>query len=137
MRLPALLTAALLTGACAATPVQQQPRTAQAQQELDRYLTGKVAGAPQACLSRSAADDMIVIDDDTLLFRDGRRYWRTEMQGSCSGLSNGRYALLTRQFGSGQLCRGEIAQVVDTYGPFTAGSCVFGEFTPYAPPGQR
>lgn len=136
MRLPLLLSATAVLSACMAAPPQQQVRSPQAQQELDRYLAGKVAGPAQACLSRSEADDMIVIDDDTILFRDGRRYWRTEMRGSCSGLSNGRYALVTRQFGSGQLCRGEVAQVVDTYGPFTAGSCVFGDFVPYSPPGR-
>ena len=133
MRLPALLITALLTGACAATPTNE-PRSARAQQQLDRYLTGKVAGAPRTCLPRYSADDMVVVDDNTILFRDGRRVWRTEMLGGCSGLSRAGSALLTRQFGSGELCRGEIARVIDTSAGFTAGSCSFGDFVPYSPP---
>ena len=137
MRLPALLTAALLTGACAATPVQNQPRSMQAQQQLDRYLTGRFAGTPQSCLPRFSADDMVIVDDNTILFRDGGRVWRTEMQGGCPGLSRGHYALVTRQFGTSGLCRGEIAQLLDTAAGFTAGSCSFGDFVPYSRPSNR
>ena len=137
MRLPALLLATLLTGACAATPIQNEPRSPRAQQELDRYLAGKVAGAPQACLPRYSADDMVIIDDNTILFRDGNRVWRTEMRGGCPGLSRGHYALVTRQFGPGGLCSGEIAQLYDTSARFTAGSCSFGDFVPYVGPSRR
>ncbi len=138
MRLLVLLSAALLTGACAATPVANEPRSPRAQQELDRYLSGKVAGAPQACLPRYSANDMVVIDDNTILFRDGgNRVWRTEMLGGCTGLATRNYALVTRQFGSGQLCRGEIAQLYDTVSRFTVSSCSFGDFVPYVGPSRR
>ena len=137
MRLPVLLTAALLVGACAANPVQDQPRALRAQQELDTYLAGKVAGPAQNCLPTFRSRDMVVIDDNTVLFRDGARYWRTEMQGGCNGLGSKTYALVTRQFGSGDLCRGEIAQVRDLAAGFTVGSCTFGEFVPYSPPPVR
>jgi hypothetical protein len=38
---------------------------------------------------------------------------------------------LTKQDCSAQLCRGDIAQIVDPLNRITVGSCVFGDFTPY------
>jgi hypothetical protein len=49
-------------------------------------------------------------------------------------LAQGHNALVTKQFGNAELCRGDIARVVDTLNGFTVGSCVFGDFTPYVRP---
>ena len=131
------LTAATLSG-CAYNSAPQ-PRSPRAAQELDRYLAGRVAGPAQSCLPTYRSQDMVVIDENTLLFRDGaNRVWRTELRGGCSGLGTPGRALLTRQFGSSQLCRGEIAQVIDTSsGGFIVGSCSFGDFVPFNGPGVR
>jgi hypothetical protein len=81
---------------------------------------------------------MVVIDENTLLFRDGsNRVWRSELRGPCNGLGRPGTALLTKQFGGSGLCSGEIAQVIDTTGGFTVGSCALGEFVPYTGPGRR
>ena len=78
---------------------------------------------------------MRVIDDDTIAFRDGsRRTYVAHMNGGCSNLGNTSYALVTHQFGSADLCSGDIARVVDTMNGMTVGSCAFGEFTPYVRP---
>jgi hypothetical protein len=75
---------------------------------------------------------MVVVDERTILYRDGsNRVWRNDMNGPCSGLGRPGTAIVTRQFGGSGLCRGEIAQVVDTVGGFTVGSCSFGDFVPY------
>jgi len=122
--------------ACTTTAAQQQPlRSAAKQQEFDRLLAGKVAGRPQSCLPHYSSNDMVVIDERTIAFRDGnRRVYINHMMGGCSNLG-GSYALVTRQFGSADLCRGDIGQVVDLTNHFTVGSCVFGDFIPYARPG--
>jgi hypothetical protein len=60
----------------------------------------------------------------------------SHMQGGCTGLGSGNYALVTHQFGTADLCRGDIAQVVDTLNRIPVGSCVFGDFTPYVRPGR-
>jgi hypothetical protein len=94
-------------------------------------LAGKVAGPPQNCLSSYHQDDMVVIDENTIAFRQGsRRVYINHMQGGCSNLG-GSYALVTKQFGSSELCRGDIGQVVDLTNHLTVGSCVFGDFIPY------
>jgi hypothetical protein len=80
---------------------------------------------------------MVTVDERTILFRDGsNKVWRNEVNGPCNGLGRPGTALLTRQFSSGSLCRGEIAQVIDTAGGFTVGSCSLGEFVPYTTAGR-
>ena len=122
--------------ACTTTAAQQQPfRSAAKQQEFDRMLAGKVAGPPQSCLPTYHQNDMVVIDESTIAFRQGSsRVYVNHMQGGCSNLG-GAYALVTKQFGSANLCRGDIGQVVDLTNHMTVGSCVFGDFVPYSRPG--
>ncbi len=121
--------------ACTTTAAQQQPfRSAGKQLQFDRMLAGKVAGPPQSCLPHYSSNDMVVIDDSTIAFRDGsRRVYVNHMMGGCSNLG-GAYALVTKQFGSANLCRGDIGQVVDLTNHMTVGSCVFGDFIPYIRP---
>jgi hypothetical protein len=111
-------------------------RRADKQAELAQLLVGKVAQRPVSCLPHYQSGDMRVIDDDTIAFRDGaRRTFVAHMNGGCSNLGNGSTALVTHQFGTADLCRGDIARVVDTLNGFTVGSCSFGDFVPYVRPG--
>lgn len=131
-----LITGAVLTSCTTAPPAPT--RTAQGQREFQQLLYGKVAQRPVSCLPHYQSGDMRVIDDDTIAFRDGSsRVYVAHMQGSCINLSRGGYALVTKQFGSANLCRGDIARVVDTLSGFTVGSCVFGDFVPYVRPRAR
>jgi hypothetical protein len=121
--------------ACATTAAVQPARSAKSQKQYDELLAGKVAGKPVSCLPTYHQDDMVIVDDQTIAFRQGRaRVYVNHMQGSCSNLGGG-YALVTKQFGNAELCRGDIGQVVDLQNHFTVGSCVFGDFVPYAKPG--
>jgi hypothetical protein len=126
-----LLAAATLAGCSTAPPVQ---RTAQAEDDLTRALVGKVAQPAVSCLRSFRSGNMTVIDDGTILFREGRTVYRNDLNGgTCSGLGSGYYALVTKQFGSG-LCRGDIAQVMDVSNGITVGSCIIGDFVPYTTP---
>ena len=125
-----LASAAAVAGCATAPP---QPRSAAAEQQLQQLLAGKSPGAPQSCIPRYRPADMVVIDDNTVLFRDGsRRVWRTEMRGHCALLGSGHYTLVTRSFGGSGPCRGDIVQLVDLSSGITAGSCAWGDFVPYA-----
>jgi hypothetical protein len=78
---------------------------------------------------------MVVIDDNTVVFKDGRTVYRNDFQGgTCSQLGSGNYALLTRRYGGSGLCRGDIAEVKDLTSGFTVGSCAMGDFIPYTKP---
>lgn len=130
-----LVMVAAVAGCTAQPPPQAALADPRAQARLAQMLDGKVAGQPQSCLPSYRADNMTVIDDRTIVFRDSpSRVWVMHPQNECNLLSAGPYALVTRT-STAQLCRGEIGQVVDTMSGTTVGSCVMGDFVPYARPG--
>lgn len=131
MRLISLALAGSVLASCTAVP-PQPTRTAKAQQRYEMLLAGKVARAPISCLPTYRADDMIRIDDDTVIFRDGsRRVYVNHMHGPCDGLANETNTLVTREYTSPGPCSGDIARVVDMMSHMTVGSCAWGEFVPY------
>ena len=132
MRPAAFLIIAVAASACAASAAPE-PRTAKAQTKLTHELAGKVAGAPVSCLPSYRSQDMVVVDDNTILFRNGRTVYRNDPPGGCSPLGSGNYTLVTKSIGGNGLCRGDIATVVDLTSRFTVGSCSFGDFIPYTP----
>jgi hypothetical protein len=135
MRGITLLVAGAALTSCTTAPPDPM-RTAQAQQQYEQLIAGKVAGAPISCLPSYRANDMVKIDDQTIAFRDGRsRVYVAHMRGSCTNLTSSPYALVTRSFTSFGLCNGDIARVVDTGSHVTVGSCAFGDFIPYTRPG--
>ncbi|PMV36659.1 hypothetical protein, partial [Pseudomonas sp. FW305-3-2-15-C-LB1] len=56
--------------------------------DLDKALAGRVAGNAETCLSTSRIGSPQVIDDHTLLYRDGGRIWRNDLPDACPGLDN-------------------------------------------------
>jgi hypothetical protein len=108
----------------------------EAQQHLAQWLNGLVpSGPPRDCLASYKQQEMTVIDSSTIAFREGTGHvWVQKTQSPCTPLGGpGPYALVTRSSQS-QLCRGDIAEVVDTASGTNVGSCVIGEFLPYSRP---
>jgi hypothetical protein len=137
MRVIAVLMAGAVLASCTTGPYPAPTRTAEKQREYEQLLVGKVPQTPVSCLPHYRSGDMRTIDENTILFRDGaNRVYVAHMQGGCNNLGSGSTALVTKQYGTANLCRGDIAQVVDTLNRFTVGSCVFGDFTPYVRPGR-
>ena len=133
MRLISALIAGTMLASCSTAPGPAPMRTAQKQHEYEQLLLGKVPGQPMSCLPHFRAGDMRPIDDNTILFRDGPgRTYVNHTQGPCNGLASGHYTLVTRQIGSSDPCRGDIAQVVDLTNGMLVGSCVWGDFVPYS-----
>ena len=135
MRVISLLLAGAALASCTTAP-EQTARSPDKQVELAQLLAGKVAQKPVTCLPHYRSDDMRVIDDNTVAFRDGsHRTYVAHLNGGCNNLGMGSYALVTLLHGSPDLCSGQIARVVDTANGMTVGSCSFEEFTPYVRPG--
>lgn len=122
--------AAAFLSSCSTAPVEPT-RSARAQQELAEALTGRVPGKPVACLPNYRADDMQIIDDWTILFRDGKTIYVQNPKGGCSGIASRRNILVTRLWGNNQLCSGDINHLVDPVSGIRGGACVFSEFVPY------
>ena len=134
MRRIALLLLATVIASCTTVP-PSPTRVAQSRAELQSLIAGKVAQPAISCLPSYNANDMVVIDENTIAFRSGAsRVYIAHMNGPCSNLGGAGYALLTRQSGGTGLCSGEIAQVIDTSARIPVGSCSFGEFVPYVRP---
>ncbi|MEO7654173.1 MAG: DUF6491 family protein [Sphingomicrobium sp.] len=121
--------------AACSTATEPPVRSADDQAKYLKLIDGKVAGAPMNCLASYNANDMRVIDDQTIVFRDsGKRVYVANLNGSCNNLGQPGFALVTRQPGGSGMCSGDIATVVQTSSGITAGSCVIGSFTPYTKP---
>jgi hypothetical protein len=96
---------------------------------VEKALAGKSAGAPKDCLTRFQADNMSV-HDGLLLFRvNSKLVYRNDLD-QCSLLHEDDI-IQTNTFSSGQLCRGDIFQIIDRTGGYTRGACSFGKFVPY------
>jgi hypothetical protein len=111
-------------------------RTVDSQHQLDLMIGGKVPLRPVSCLPSSTlgSNDMKIIDSNTLAFRYGSEVYVAHTTG-CTNLSpNGPYTLLTHQFGGATgLCRGDVAQVVESGGAIPVGSCMITDVTPFVP----
>jgi hypothetical protein len=119
---------------CTTGPVQPAPRSAQGQHELDRLVAGKVAGPPLHCLQSYDMQNMVAIDDSTVVYRSsGSRVFVNHMQGYCGGVG-GNAVMVTKSVAGSQTCRGDIATMVDPFTHAMTGSCSFGDFIPYTKP---
>jgi hypothetical protein len=134
MRGISLLVLGALVASCNAAP---PPAATSAQMtRAAQLLAGKVAGPPVNCISEFRTRDMTWLDNSTVAFKAGsNRVYVNHFEGGCDN-PGGRYALVTRQVGTAQLCRGDIAGLVDAMNRTNMGSCVFGDFIPYTGPAR-
>jgi hypothetical protein len=137
MRSIALLIAGTFLASCMATagPPEYAQRSPSGQRAYETLFAGKVAGRPINCLPNYNANDMSIIDGHTIGFRvTSRTSYLVHLGPGCELLGTGNYALLSRQFGGGGLCRGDIQQVVDTLNHTNMGSCTITAIEPYTRP---
>lgn len=130
----------LLSGAALASCTTAPPaptRDARAQAQYEQLVRGKVAQAPISCVPNYNTNDMVVIDGRTIAFRVGSRTsYVAHLSPGCELIGGGNYALVSRQFGGGGTCRGDIQQVLDVSSRMNVGSCTIAEIIPYATPGR-
>jgi hypothetical protein len=115
--------------ACSTAPAEQA-RSPRAAKELADALAGRVAGPPQRCISNFPQVEVQVIDDWTILYREGSTVYVQNPQGGCPGIGIGSRTLVTRQVGTSQMCQGDINQAVDLRTGIGGAPCVFGPFVP-------
>jgi len=122
-----------LLASCSTAPVQET-RSPKAARELADALAGRTPGPPVRCIPNYRANQMQVVDDFTILYRSGRTVYVQNPRGGCRGLANGGRTLVTRKFGTTDLCDGDINHLVDLSSGIGGGTCVFGPFVPYTKP---
>lgn len=127
----AAVSGAVLLSTSTIAIAEKDSDSSKAAQKLDRALAGRTAGQPVSCIGNMRGSDMTVVDDYTILFKEGGTVFVQKPRGGCYGIGNGNYTLVTRLNGSSRLCNGQIGEIVDRVSGFGFGSCVFGDFVPY------
>jgi hypothetical protein len=98
---------------------------------LAKLLQGRVARKPVTCLPLSRYQDTRTFGS-AVAYQVGGTWYVNRFSGRCPQLKDGR-ALISRH--QSQICRGDIGEVVlPQAAGMSYGSCVFGDFTPYARP---
>ena len=127
----AMAALALAAGCAAESPEQTARMHADSEAKLAAELRNyEQSGPPTSCVNQRdlggnrSAGDAIVFDGKTRTVRYVNR-----PAGGCPSLDYGR-ALVIRTT-STQLCRGDIANVVDPVSNSQYGGCGLGDFTPY------
>lgn len=97
---------------------------------LDKALAGRAAGKPETCLSTNRIENPQVIDDRTVLYRDGSRIWRNDLPDACPGLHDD--VIVVNEVFGGQVCRGDLFYTLDRSGLGIPGPrCRLGAFVPW------
>ena len=97
-------------------PAQKDNYSAKSAEKLGKALAGRSPGPTRSAASATCAARMQVVDDQTILFREGgtvlcseaarRMLWPWE---------DGNYTLVTRISGTSRLCSGQIGELVDPH----------------------
>lgn len=131
MRMAVTIGALALAG-CAANADTRQDKPTRAERALADALKDRVAGEPQNCISSMMGNGPQIIDSRTILYRQGARVWRNDLDGGCPGLDPGD-TLIVEIHGS-QICRLDTIRVREPGSSIPGPSCRLGKFTPYTKP---
>ena len=126
--IPALLAAA----AIAASPAATAREKLAPEDQLAKLLDGRVAGAPQDCISLLSARSSQIIDKTAIVYKSGNTYWVNRPRGGAESLDDNDI-LVTKTTGS-QLCSIDTVQLHDRTSHFYSGFVSLGEFVPYRRP---
>lgn len=132
MRFAIIATGAIALAGCAQNATYQAQRDAQARRELADALGDRVPGTPQDCISPGITDGPQIIDDRTLLYRQGTRLYRNDLVSTCPSLAP-MTTVIVEMRGS-QLCRNDQFRVLTPGTSIPSGYCRLGKFTPYTRP---
>jgi hypothetical protein len=126
-KLLAISLASLAAGCMPAEPVEL---SADEQTELSVALAERSPGPPVSCVNQRSLRNNRSVGEGVILFDGpGNIIYVNRPAAGCPELSPSR-ALVTRTT-STQLCRGDIATVIDPVNGFGYGGCALGDFTPY------
>ena len=125
---PTLLAAA----AIAASPSASAREKLAPEDQLAKLLDGRVAGAPQDCISLLSARSSQIIDKTAIVYKSGNTYWVNRPRGGTESLDDNDI-LVTKTTGS-QLCSIDTVQLHDRTSHFYSGFVSLGEFVPYRRP---
>jgi hypothetical protein len=124
----AILLAFLVVGCTAPGPLS----SASSQADLAAELDGRVAGAPESCVSTSASQGLRVVDSRTLVHHSGRTVWVNRLAGDCPGLRPLDTVIV--EVRGAQYCRGDRVRGLSPGTTIPGPVCPLGDFIPYRLP---
>ena len=122
---PLILIATMVIASC--TRPAEPPGTAFA-----RELSGRVAGAPEVCVSTISTQNLHAIDSRTIVYGYGPTIYVNRLPGSCPGLGE-LNTLIVDAHGS-QYCRGDRVRGLETGAVIPGPWCNLGNWVPYRRP---
>ena len=134
MRSLALLITAATLGSCAMDGQPMAPRPVAGASTMAYLLDGKMAGPPIRCMPSYRTTDMTVVDSQTVAFRESsRRTYLVHLSEGCGDIAFGA-ALVTKTYGTDQMCAGDIARTAMGGSHTIGGSCSVQSIVPYSRP---
>ncbi|WP_192878825.1 hypothetical protein [Sphingopyxis lindanitolerans] len=128
--IPAILAAAAMVAAPAAfAPAAFAKDKRTPEQQLEKLLEGRVAGAPQDCINLAATNSSQVIDKTAIVYRVGDTLWVNRPRGGADQL--GDDDILVTKTTSSRLCSIDTVELHDRTSHMYSGFVSLGEFVPY------
>jgi hypothetical protein len=129
MRTAIILGTALALAGCTGDARMDQRSSERASHDLAQAIGDRVAGKPTDCISSTQVDGPQIIDNQTLIYREGGRVWRADLVGACPGLDP--YDTVIVELHGSQICRNDQLRPLDPGSHIPGPYCRFGQFTPY------
>jgi hypothetical protein len=122
-----MLIAAAATMASCSRPVSP-PDEAAAQ-----ALAGRVAGPIQTCVTTNPAENLHVLDPQTVAYGYGRTVYVNRLAAACPAISQFNTLIVEGSTG-GQYCRGDRVRGLEPGASIPGPSCNLGDWVPYRQP---
>jgi len=118
-----------LMAACASCATMAAQRDDSA--EFAKEIEGKVAEKARTCIPLADARGAKAFDD-ALVYRVSRRLTYVNKASGCNAFDPD--PIFVTDVRGGQLCRGDVVQLVSRVGGIAGPVCILGDFTPYRSP---
>jgi hypothetical protein len=130
MRFLPVAAATLIAAAAPALAQSPTPDTAPLTPKVAAALAGRTAGKPISCVRLRDVRSTQIVDETAIIYKLSARKWLVNFpDGGCSALRPDRVMVTSTP--STNLCRGDIARIIDPPTPIEYGSCGLGNFVPY------
>lgn len=122
---------ALVAALSACAPNQPYEMSERDAARLQEALADKVAGEPVRCIDSDMMRNPQVIDEQHILFKEGRTTWVNQPKMRCPLIDGSGRVLVVEPTVGTRICEGDLAKVMDTSTGQILTACSFGPFTPY------
>ena len=94
---------------------------------------GRVAGAPQTCISNNPAENLHVLDPQTVAYGYGKTVWVNRLAAACPVLDEANGLIVEAGVG-GEYCRGDRVRAREPAATVAGPACNLGDWVPYRQP---